>query len=454
MTNLFIPYGYQINDTDGSMVYFAHLDDALFFRQQVVPKSQIFPSGTWGRYLRNTEMIRIEGSAKAPSIVPKGAPLCDQLFWLGEYLRVEGHTRRALDLMRRSILNGGDKPNTDFIYYAGRLECELGNYSAGIELLRRAYCAAPDEPRYIYSYGSVLMFLGRIAESTDLFKQGARVPLGNGSFSSTVTLCFNDDIDTHTKKSPKYLNNNSDEANSVLFFAAADSVYFRRYAKAVSKSVEQNAGKTALLHFHIINPDCQAIRLAQELEVSSRLNYSTESVDLSEFSETQRKTYFACARYRLLPELMSKYYSPIVVVDMDQILIGDPAHLLSYSQNYDVSLVRFDHQAANILSLFSATLAVFSPNSKAKEFANRLSAYVNQAIEEPYRLMWHLDQAAIARAYTVMPNIRYGSIPLQMLHLDRTQPTVGSTPAIFWSITNSISENLDKLESETFQRYC
>lgn len=69
-----------------------------------------------------------------------------------------------------------------------------------------------------------------------------------------------------------------------------------------------------------------------------------------------KKVYYSCARYLDLRNELSRGSAPVIVADMDQILMADPQPLLDLANAAGVALLRFNNQSHNLFSLLSARI--------------------------------------------------------------------------------------------------
>ncbi|MDH6593193.1 hypothetical protein M2165_003082 [Variovorax sp. TBS-050B] len=340
------------------------------------------------------------------------------------------------------------KVSIEVLICKGVVECAKGQLHWAEEWLRLADFCQSNNPWVAYALGSVLLAQGKVEEADALFKRDVPVATGMGQPTYTRVLLSDCAGGVAPVRKISALPEIVGPEHGPTFFAAADSVYFCRYAREVVGSVARSTERRGALHLHVINPDEAASALAEELRRKPGVTISTEHVDLECLQIIERKTYYSCARYLLLPELLDRAAGPVVVVDMDQLVMRDPAPLLALARQGDVAVLRFPGSEFNALSTISATLLVVAPTEGGRAFAGRLQEHITRAI--PARMLWHLDQAALAKAFFSMPQLRRVAIPTSMLHL------TGGTPAkdaLFWSVTNSIESNLGKLEMDSYRRF-
>ena len=341
----------------------------------------------------------------------------------------------------------------EVLTYKAIVECALGNLEAAERWLRLANLRAPDDASAIYALASVLCAQGRIAEADELFKRDVPVMTGTGQPTYTRVLLFEGDAGAQPRPLTREFQGLPDafeNTGQALFFAAADSVYFCRYARQVAASIAKATGGSAALHLHVVNPNEAAKALSAEISRLPGVSVSSERVDIEGLDESEQKTYYACARYRLLPEVMGRTEHPVVTVDIDQLVMKDPTPLFRMAEGHDVALLRFPGSEFNVLSVISATLMVLSPTEEGRRFAEKLRGNIEHALATPGRLLWHLDQAALAKSYFSKPGIKCTTIPRHMLHLADGEP---GEQAIFWSITNSITANEKKLDAPSFKKH-
>lgn len=354
----------------------------------------------------------------------------------------------------------GPAASFDLWFRRGIVKSNSGDLDEAIESMKNAYAILPDNPSVVYALGSLLAHRREFVEADKLFARDVSVMTGSGSHTYTRALSFFRKYEPQgkfprTRVDLSHQMIGSIDRRSIVYLVAADSVYFCRYAQALARSIELFGGKNILLHFHVVNPDQQSRELFSTLLARySNIRVSTELYNLDEFSDAQRKTYYSCARYLILSEIITELGLPVVVADMDQMLMSDPTPLLKIAHGADVTLMRFENQYHNILSLLSATLMVVRPTDGGAKFVTELESYIKASISNPVNLTWHLDQAALAITYLSNEGIEYGYIPASMVHLEPGEPN-SDRPfdvGIFWSITNSIAENLKKVETASFSQ--
>jgi hypothetical protein len=231
---------------------------------------------------------------------------------------------------------------------------------------------------------------------------------------------------------------------------AADSVYFRRFAPALLRSL-RGCGLAVRLVVHIVNPDQEAISLASELlEGSTDLIVSFEKIRLGPLDESQRKTYYSVVRYLRLPDIRAAWSVPVIVADIDQLVIGNPLPLLALCETSDVAVLRFDDEVHNILSVVSATAMVVAPSPAGSAFCATLAARAVRALADIRRLAWHLDQAILALTALQATDTRVGYIPQALVHLGADDPSAqgGKRVAVLRSLSSMNPIALSRLFGE------
>jgi len=215
-----------------------------------------------------------------------------------------------------------------------------------------------------------------------------------------------------------------------FIYVACDKNYFDEFAIKLVNSVKKNT--SAGIHLHIFNPlDSQIDKFSQD----SRVSVSYEYVKIEDFTnaaenlqklsnvenekfkyersltamkkgndknliERVMKTYFACARFVRLRELV-KNPQEIFAIDIDAVVrkeIPKPAG------NYDF----FIHHISGKKSRFLAGGMYFLKNFKSVEYLDQYADILKQNIENNH-LYWSLDQDVLDK---IVPNFNYGALPM------------------------------------------
>lgn len=188
-------------------------------------------------------------------------------------------------------------------------------------------------------------------------------------------------------------------ARPLILYASCDSAYFRLFVPAMVRSLVENAGLDAAIALHIVNPD-EAVEaeLATLLRThgAERFIIIRERVDLAPFG-AQAKTYYACSRFLLLPDLLARYGRPLVMLDVDLMAIRPLGPLLETSAGADIGLMSHALKRLDIWSLLYADVVHLRPTPRTARFLDLVRRYIRHFLK-PGSAHWFLDQAALAGA--------------------------------------------------------
>ncbi len=184
----------------------------------------------------------------------------------------------------------------------------------------------------------------------------------------------------------------------LLLFSACDSRYVD-FAIPLVRSVERFSPGFAVL-LHVVNPtdDVRArlAALARELE-RTRLSVSYETVDLSGSSAELQRTYFACARFLRLPELLRQTNVPVLVLDADSLVVAPIDLDFTNKLDAEVCLRRRDLGTDVPEHVAVATGSVWvRPTEPAIAFFDALRQSITEAFAGG-TAGWFVDQAMFAR---------------------------------------------------------
>lgn len=224
-----------------------------------------------------------------------------------------------------------------------------------------------------------------------------------------------------------------------FIYVACDNKYFDEFAINLVNSVKKNT--SAGIHLHIFNPSPPQI---DKFSQDNRVSVSYEHVILEDFIpatknlekiskieeekfkhersltamkkgndksliERVMKTYFACARFVRLHELV-KNPQEIFAIDIDAIVRKEISTPVG---NYDF----FIHHILGKKSRFLAGGMYFLKNSKSFEYLSQYAITLKQNIEHNH-LYWSLDQDVLD---SIVPKFNYGVLPMSYIDWNMSQ---------------------------------
>jgi tetratricopeptide (TPR) repeat protein len=261
---------------------------------------------------------------------------------------------------------------------------------------RAAIALAPDLPFAALRLGCLLLEQGRHEAADRLLRQAEANDTGRVRAMHVGSLHFRRLRRRALPPPPDGFSPYPPPADLVVF-AACDGNYFDRFASALLSSVRRNAGLDCQFHLHVINPppDLWARIDAYKAALNdAAIAVSTEQVACEEWSEEKRRTWFACARFRLLPHLMESYAAPILMLDIDLLVLRDLTALLSASAEGDVALVATERHRCEPWNWFWADAVYFNATAPALACADLIARYIDQQLCDG-RAHWFLDQIAL-----------------------------------------------------------
>jgi len=210
-----------------------------------------------------------------------------------------------------------------------------------------------------------------------------------------------------------------------FIYTAADTVYFDLFARPLIYSILKNAPDFGI-HIHIYNPLPDQLTFCKKSNVSctyETLNHSEfkdvrnywskknmysnrrqkkmyqreKTFGYDEFNRLIRQTYYACARFVRLAEILSKGQR-CIALDVDSLVLGPFNHQLGDFDIYlHVDPEDKEHYGSAIL--FNGTVA---SDNFLKEYADVLKSSIN--CDDFY---WFLDQIALEQ---IVPKYKTGQL--------------------------------------------
>jgi hypothetical protein len=351
-------------------------------------------------------------------------------------------------------------------YRLGVIAAELGEHREAARLFELVREDWPSNRIVAYQLASVLAHLKRFDEANAIFASGIAVTCGDASKTTSAVIRFPHRQLATQRPIPfdRTVCLNAADPNGpvgdgvdAIYFVACDCRYFELFAEPLAVSLASNSSINWLLHVHLMNSTPGAVAALGRLQRQNRprVRWSSERVHLDHLTERQRRTYYACSRYLVLPDILRRYRRPMVVADIDQVVVRDPGSLLADMARCDLGLLRFPRQASNFLALISASVILLNPTPGAERFCERVRDILVERMTQQEAIAWHLDQAALGVAYLISDDVRIQSLPPSIMDSTIANDTVAppAPDAFFWSVTFSDQRNRSKLGSKWFRQF-
>ena len=236
----------------------------------------------------------------------------------------------------------------------------------------------------------------------------------------------------------------------LVVLAGGDAVYFHRFADALANSLALNCRALAL-HFHVVDPDPAVAERLQAMRqrlpgISIALTAETLA---AEFPRAHARTYFACARFLQLPRLLAAYGRPILLLDIDMVVLRDVAPLLARFRAEQADLALVHGETREPWSALWADAILIAPTPRAGAYAAMVRDYIGHFFAQG-EAAWFLDQVALFAARAAGFQDRAAPVVLAWpTDIQNTRTDV----AYFWSLHMSQPKNVAGPESPFYRRF-
>lgn len=324
------------------------------------------------------------------------------------------------------------------------LHRRAGRLNFAETLYRKAMALHPHQPFAGGRLASVLCEQGRLREAEGLYRGLDHASTG---------------IEAAIRLDPAFLDALSDPGRSLsaepageglVAFTSCDGRYFTKYIDALANSLAATTPDCGL-HIHVVDPDgetsAHAERLRQRLPgLPIRLSAEPSPPGLD---AEQRRVYYACARFLRLPDLLEGYGKPLLMLDIDMVVLRGIAPLLAQLDREDADLAMIHGQPRDPWCCLWADVVAARPTPLALAYLRKVRAYIAYFFErrDP---RWFLDQVALFAVRAAgfagrpQPAILQWPMDLQNAHTDHTY---------FWSMHVSQPNNRAYETSEAYLRY-
>ena len=190
-----------------------------------------------------------------------------------------------------------------------------------------------------------------------------------------------------------------------IFVIGVDDRYAVRYLPGLLESLAQTYPDGGwLLHAHLINPTSETLDwIARLQKTGTPVAVTSETMlpRLAETSDTRRivetRTYYACARFRVLPLLLEHYACPLWVIDADMqaqrsidTLFAEAGQIKACN---GLAVVPMEARGRCLYEYIWLSLSYYAPTPETLAFTRTLARYINHQLANE-RWGWGLDQAA------------------------------------------------------------
>ncbi|MBC7905985.1 MAG: hypothetical protein H7Y60_04445 [Rhodospirillaceae bacterium] len=299
-------------------------------------------------------------------------------------------------------------------------------------LCRRALAQWPDNPFAMGRLASILAEQGRSRSADALFLE-----LGRQYGGVEAAIRLSPDFIAPLRADPPPVAPGPKHADLVVM-AGCDAGYFHRFSDALANSLAKTCPRV-LLHFHVIGADDEVLaRLAQLRERLPGLPIRLSSEPLPDLPPDQLRTYFACARFLRLPDLLAEYQRPVLMLDVDMVVLRNVAPLAEQvrQENADLALVQGEHR--DPWCRLWADIILAAPTPRTMDYLSMVRNYIIH-FTQAGQAAWFLDQIALFAVQTAGFDDRAAP---KMLQWPTDIQNSSTDHAYFWSLHVSQPSNV------------
>lgn len=203
----------------------------------------------------------------------------------------------------------------------------------------------------------------------------------------------------------------------IVHLFSCDAGYFNRFARKIVTSSRAKAGMAdVIIHAHVIDPDADAVELAEALGRDFDLQTTFEHSP--DYIETlgNRRAYYTCGRFIKAPELLAQYRRPILVTETDCLINWSWDDVIEHVGNADVGYVTSALWNWVPWTKVPAGICYISCSAKGATYAAFLKNYLVTAFEQlgaGHSDLWTVDQVGLWLAHaSVAAEAKVASLPM------------------------------------------
>jgi len=318
-------------------------------------------------------------------------------------------------------------------------------------LCRDALKYAPDNPFALGRLASILVDQARYREADRICQAlGARY----GGIEAVIRLSPDFVATLPPIDAPRWIDPPPDSVPhfdaAFVVLAGCDAGYFHRFADALANSIAK-ACPAAALHLHVVQPDAEVPqRLAAIRQRLPGLPILMTSEAVPEgMPPDQRRTYFACARFLRLPDLLRFYAKPVLVLDVDAIVLREVAPLLEQQQLEQADLSAIVSRISDPWARLWADVMLASPSALSIRYFETVRRYILHFLVKG-QAVWFLDQIALFAAHVAgFP----GEAGPRLIEWPPDLQNSHTSHAYFWSLHMSQPNNAAAPDSDFYRSF-
>ena len=436
------------------------LEDAERLFRDII---QADPANAEAHFYRAASLVKLERSFDAARSALQAFRLAPgKIEWI---LSITNIVDRAGSGMDTASCQREIEAHGDCVAYLGMGQClrQHGELQRAEAALRQALALEPSQPFAQRRLASLLAVLGKADEADALYQASAGMRLKPDAMLRLSAAW--------TEKTARQARSGARErawawhapapehGAGLVVYAGGDSAYLRRFAGPLMESIRRNAGEPCRLHLHAIAPEPglaeDLLARAGRCGLSLALTHGQEPDWLAGLGREARRTYYASVRFLLVPDLMEHYRAPLLLLDLDQLVVGPLRHIRQAMGDGDAGFVRWHPFLYEPWDQFWASMMWFAASAQSLDFARMLAAYIDRYIDAR-QLQWYLDQCAIfaAQAWARGRGARFTYLPPALAHLaEPGEHAFAPASAVIWSAIASLAEKEPLFNSPPFSDY-
>lgn len=189
--------------------------------------------------------------------------------------------------------------------------------------------------------------------------------------------------------------------NQLIHLFACDAKYFKRYGAAVAGS-SSRAGQ-AFLHCHIVDPDCEALDLAERLRGKYGLQITSEFFPFANAPQHARIAYYTSARYIVASSIMQMYNAPVLITETDCQINWSWTEIAQWCQGAHFGSVMSSQWNWVPWTKIPAGIAYFDNGEAGQTMACYIRDFLIRVFSDPAATavdLWTIDQVALWLAWS------------------------------------------------------
>lgn len=332
-----------------------------------------------------------------------GEALVESLIVLGRFHDAEAYLSNVFSNPSDEAVLDESGARLFDLYCAEIARSRLSGWQQRIgQLVGNRLALAPSEASALANQGHLFVQAGQLAPAIASYKAAAQASHGRDviHFARGISSARYADV-VDVPELPDHTDRQT--PTKLLHLVSCDATYFKRYGSAVVRSSCSNAGaENVATHVHIVDPDIEALDLAEKLRQRFDFRVTSEFFPFPDAPRSVHVAYYTSARFINAQALMAAYQAPVLITETDCLINWRWDEIREWCDGIDFGSMQSSLWNFVPWTKIPAGIAYFDNGPVGQAIANDIRSFLMRIFANPEAHksnLWTIDQVALWLAW-------------------------------------------------------